>query len=583
MVKKQKKMRKQSIIQLLLSLLVIILINIISYFLFTRFDLTTEKRYTLSKETKNYLKKIDDFVYFKVYLDGDFPAGFKRLKSETKEMLDEFRAYNPNIQYKFINPSDGADKNQIKNLQSQLLQKGLQPFYIKQKTETGTSQQIIFPGALVSYRDKEIPMQLLMNQRIGSSSESVLNYSIQNLEYNIVNTLRKLIVTIKPRIGFLEGHGELSNERLNDIIVSLRDYYDVDRVIIDGKINSLFTRINANKTQLVNKYAVLVIAKPDSAFEEKDKYFIDQHIMHGGKVLWLIDPVYASMDSLRKAPGATIGFPRDLNLNDMLFKYGVRINSKLLLDLTSLPIPIVTGQSGGKPQMEMVPWFYFPIIFPKSNHPIVKNLNGIVTEFCSTIDTVGSKGIKKTILLYSSDQSRTLNTPTTISIDIMYHKVDERLYQQSALPVAVLLEGEFSSDFNGRLPMSIASDKESFDFKDKSPQNKMIVISDGDVIKNQMDNNGSSLPLGYDKYTNQTYGNKDFIMNCIDYLTDESGIFQVRSREIKIRLLDDKYIKHNKIKLQLLNILGPVLLIILFAVLILIFKRMKFARSVIKK
>ena len=468
-------------------------------------------------------------------------------------------------------------------MQSQLLQKGLQPFYIKQKTETGTSQQIIFPGALVSYRDKEIPMQLLMNQRIGSSSESVLNYSIQNLEYNIVNTLRKLIVTIKPRIGFLEGHGELSNERLNDIIVSLRDYYDVDRVIIDGKINSLFTRINANKTQLVNKYAVLVIAKPDSAFEEKDKYFIDQHIMHGGKVLWLIDPVYASMDSLRKAPGATIGFPRDLNLNDMLFKYGVRINSKLLLDLSSLPIPIVTGQSGGKPQMEMVPWFYFPIIFPKSNHPIVKNLNGIVTEFCSTIDTVGSKGIKKTILLYSSDQSRTLNTPTTISIDIMYHKVDERLYQQSALPVAVLLEGEFSSDFNGRLPMSIASDKESFDFKDKSPQNKMIVISDGDVIKNQMDNNGSSLPLGYDKYTNQTYGNKDFIMNCIDYLTDESGIFQVRSREIKIRLLDDKYIKHNKIKLQLLNILGPVLLIILFAVLILIFKRMKFARSVIKK
>lgn len=578
-MKKQRKIRKQNIIQLLLSLVAILLLNIISHFLFTRFDLTTEKRYTLSKETKSYIKKIDDFVYFKVYLDGDFPAGFKRLRSETKEMLDEFRAYNQNIQYKFIDPTEGADKGQIKNLQTQLVQKGLQPFYIKQKTKDGASQQIIFPGALVSYRDKEIPMQLLMNQRLGSSSESVLNYSIQNLEYNIVNTLRKLVVAVKPRIGILEGHGELSNERLNDIIVSLRDYYDVDRVAVDGRINSLFSRVASSKSQLVNKYSVLIIAKPDSAFEEKDKYFIDQHIMHGGKVLWLIDPVYATMDSLKKAPGTTIGFPLDLNLNDMLFKYGVRINSNLLLDMSSLPIPLVTGQTGGKPQMELVPWFYFPLIFPKSEHPIVKNLNGIVTEFCSTMDTVGGKGIKKTVLLYSSNQSRTLNAPTRISIDIMYQRVDERLYHESSLPVAVLLEGEFGSVYNGRLPMAIASDKESFDFRDKSPSNKMIVISDGDVIKNQLDNTGNSLPLGYDKYTAQTYGNKDFIMNCIDYLTDDSGIFQVRSREIQVRLLDKSYVDHNKLKIQLINILGSLSVVLLLALILLVLRRFKYSTS----
>jgi ABC-2 type transport system permease protein len=579
MKKKQKKIKRSNLIQLGFGLIIILLINIISYYVFTRFDLTTEKRYTLSKATKTYLKSVDDVIYFKVYLEGDFPAGFKRLRMETKEMLDEFRAYNDNIQYKFINPSEGSDKKKINDVQQLLMQKGLQPTNIKVKTADGSSEQMIFPGAVVTYRNKELPLQLLVSQ-IGLPSEQVLNNSIQNLEYNLINTIRKLIVINKPRVLFLDGQAELNNYRLGDIMNSLKDYYDVDRIKIDGKINSLMVRLNAKEKPLVNKYTVMVIAKPDSAFLEKDKYFIDQFVMHGGKILWLIDPVYANMDSLRKAPGESIGFSRDLNLDDMFFKYGVRINTDLVLDLTALPIPMITGQSGGKPQIELMPWYYFPMIIPESKHPIVRNLNAITMEFASTIDTVGGKGIKKTILLTTSDYSRSVNTPTRISLDIMFRKVDERLYNMPKLPVAVLLEGQFQSVFQNRIPRSMINDKESFDYKDISAPNKMIVVSDGDVIKNQLNSKtGNPYPLGYDQYTNQTFGNKDFILNCIDYLADESGILMVRSRELKIRMLDKTKISKSKLSIQLVNTILPVILILIYGLIQLMIRKFKYTKK----
>ncbi|MEI6852990.1 MAG: gliding motility-associated ABC transporter substrate-binding protein GldG [Bacteroidota bacterium] len=579
MEKKQKKIKKNNLVQLGFGLVIILLLNIISYYVFTRFDLTTEKRYTLSKATKTYLKNVDDVVYFKIYLDGDFPAGFKRLRMETKEMLDEFRAYNDNIQYKFINPAEGEDKKKIKDIQTQLMQKGIMPTNLKVKTADGSSQQLIFPGGLVTYKNKELPIQLLTSQ-IGLPSEQVLNNSIQNLEYNLINTIRKLIVKNKPRIVFLEGQSELNNYRLGDIMNSLKDYYDVDRVKIDGKINSLMVRLDGAKKPLVNKYAVMVIAKPDSAFQEKDKYFIDQFVMHGGKVLWLIDPVVASMDSLRKAPGETIGFGRDLNLDDMLFKYGTRINTNLILDITSLPIPMITGESGGKPQIDLLPWYYFPMIIPESKHPIVRNLNAITMEFASTLDTVGGKGIKKTILLTTSQYSRAVNTPTRISLDIMFKKVDERLYNMPNLPVAVLLEGNFQSVFQNRIPRSMIEDQQSFDYKEVSTPNKMIVVSDGDVISSQIDNKtGNPFPLGYDQYTNQTFGNKDFIMNCIDYLVDESGILTVRSRELKIRMLDKSKIAKSKLSIQLINTILPVILILIYGLIQMMIRRYKYTKK----
>lgn len=579
MEKKQKKIKRNNIIQLLLSLSILVLLNIVFYFVFFRFDLTNEKRYTLSKATKSYLKNLDDVVYFKIYLEGDFPAGFKRLRMETKEMLDEFRAYNDNIQYKFINPSEGSDKKKIADIQKQLVEKGLQPTYIQIKNAAGNTQQIIFPGALVSYKNKELPLQLLVN-RIGIPSDYVINNSVQNLEYNLVNVIRKLAIKTKPRVAFLEGNGELNNYRLADIMYSLNEYYDVERIDIKGKINSLMVRIESKEKPLLKKYSALVIAKPDSALNEKDKFFIDHYIMHGGRVLWLIDPVYASMDSLRKAPGETIGYPRDLNIDDMLFKYGVRINSNTLLDLNSMTIPLVTGQSGGQPQIEMMPWYYFPLIIPSSQHPIVKNLNAISMEFASSIDTIGSKGIRKTVLLNTSKYSRAVNAPSRISLEIMYQKQDERLYNMPYLPVAVLLEGKFESVFKNRVPISITSDKQSFDYKDMSPDNKMIVISDGDIIKNQLDTKGNPFPLGYDQYTNQTYGNKDFILNCIDYLVDDSGILAVRTRDLKIRMLDKGKITKNKTQIQLLNLLLPVILLFIYGFIQLLFRKNKYTRKV---
>jgi len=579
MSKRKNKIKKNNLVQLLLSLLILLFINIISYYVFTRIDLTSEKRYTLSASTKKYLKQIDDVMYFQVYLEGEFPAGFKRLRSETKEMLDEFRAYNDNIQYTFINPSEGEDKKKIQNTYQQLVNKGIQPTNIKVKTTDGSSQQWIFPGALVTYRQKEVPVQLFTNQ-LGTPSDQVLNNSVQNLEYNLISAIRKLLVKNKPRVAFTRGHGELGLDRLADIIYSLSDYYAVDTVNIGGKINSLMVRGTKEKP-LLNKYSALIIAKPDSAFNEKDKYFIDQFVMHGGRILWLLDPVIVSMDSLQKS-NETLAFAIDRNLDDMLFKYGVRINTNLLLDMNALPIPAVTGQYGGQPKVELMPWYYFPVIMPSVKHPIVTNLNAIKMEFASTIDTVGGKGIKKTVLLTSSKYSKVVNTPARISLDLLQSVPDERDYNKSYLPVAVLLEGSFQSVYVNRLPPEMISDVRSFDFKEKSPETKMIVISDGDVIKNQLDKKtGNPYPLGFDQYTGETFGNKDFILNCIDYMCDDSGIISVRSREVKMRLLDPKKLKNagTKLSMQLINTIGPVLLILIFGMIQLIVRKYRFTRK----
>ncbi|HOV11028.1 MAG TPA: gliding motility-associated ABC transporter substrate-binding protein GldG, partial [Bacteroidales bacterium] len=353
-----------------------------------------------------------------------------------------------------------------------------------------------------------------------------------------------------------------------------------DTVNINGKINSLMVRGTKEKP-LLNKYRALIIAQPDSAFNEKDKYFIDQFVMHGGRVLWLLDPVFANMDSLQRT-NQTIGIAIDRNLDDMLFNYGVRINTNLLLDMNALPIPAVTGQYGGQPKVELLPWYYFPVIIPSSKHPIVSNLNAIKMEFVSTIDTVGGKGIKKTVLLSSSKYSNVVNTPARISLDLLQSVPDERRYNKSNLSVAVLLEGSFKSVYLNRISPELVSDVASFDYKEKSPETKMIVVSDGDVIKNQVDKKTKNpYPLGYDQYTGETFGNKEFIMNCVDYLCDDSGIISVRSREVKMRLLDPKKINNSgtKLSMQLINTVGPVLLVLLFGLIQLIVRKFRYTKN----
>ena len=561
---KQRNMKRNSLVQLLLGVVIIILANIIGSFVFTRFDLTSEKRFSLSPATKELLKEIDDIVYFRVYLEGDFPAGFKRLRNSTKEMLDEFRAYNKNIQYEFINPSLSNDEKERNDTYQLLSEKGLNPTDLQVSTKAGKEQQVIFPGAIVNYKSNELAVDLL-NSQIGVSPEEVLNNSIQALEFRLASAIRDLTVVMKPRVAFIRGHGELGNRDIYDIAQTLSKQYTVSIVSIGGQIGSLTGRdsVSADKTRIVNKFDAIIIAKPDSAFSEKDKFIIDQFIMRGGKVLWLIDPVFASMDSLQNAT-TTIGMAMDLNLDDMLFRYGVRINPNLVMDLNAMPIPLKTGQVASQPKIDFFPWFYFPVITPTENHPIVNNLNAIKTEFVSSIDTIRAQGIKKTILLKTSPYSRTVNTPALITLEILEKEPDERAYIGPPQVVAVLLEGEFRSDFENRIPPEI-TDSKDIGFVPLSKPTRMIVVSDGDVIKNQLHySKGYPLPLGYDQYTGETFGNKDFILNSLDYLMDESGLISIRSRELKLRMLDMTRVNNNKFIWQAFNIFFPVLLVLIF-------------------
>lgn len=549
------KNKKRDLIALGLAIIILILVNVVGSFIFHRFDLTSEKRYTLSDATKKLLGNLDDVVYVKVYLDGDFPAGFKQLRNETKEMLDEFRVYsNDNIEYEFIDPSENTDKVQQKEVFKQLANKGLQPFNVQNKTETGTSEQIIWPGAIVSYKGHECPWLLLKTQQ-AMSAEAQLNNSVQALEYEFASCIRNLTVHIKPTIGFIDGQGELDTLGTWDIAHALNEFYVTKRVTINEQLHAL------------DGLKAIVIAKPDSAFSEKDKFIIDQYVMKGGKVVWAIDPLNTNLDTLIRKSW-TIAIPRDLKLDDMLFKYGVRLNSNMVLDLQSAPIYINKALRGQPPRIEPMPWIFSPLITPSAKHPISKNLDVVKLEYAASIDTVSAKGIKKTILLQSSRYSKILNAPVRVFLSAGLQQPDERQFTDSYQPVAVLLEGEFESVFKNRIPPKISNDS-SIGYKPNGVNTKMIVISDGDILHNEvMYSSRKPVPLGYDRMTNQTFGNKNFMLNCINYLCDDSGLISVRARELTLRLLDKKKVKNEGTKWKWINTLLPLLSIGLIGMLI---------------
>jgi len=559
--------RRQNIIFMLSSVLVIMAINMISSRFFVRLDLTAERRFTLTQATRDMLRELDDIVYFRVYLEGDFPVGFTRLRNQTREMLDEFRAHNHNVQYDFINPTVEGDRELTDENYSMLIGKGLEPTQLKVQTEDGASQQIIFPGVIVSYRGREIAVSLLQEQ-LGMSSEHALNHSAQMLEYNLAFAIQTLTAEERPVVAFLEGHSALQPPDVADITYEMGRFYEVRRLSINSNLNAL------------DEVTTLVVAKPVKQFTEEDKFVIDQFIMRGGSVLWLIDPVFASMDSLRVAP-ETIGMAWPINLDDMLFRYGVRLNANLITDLQCLPIPMTTGFIGDRPQISMVPWYFFPLVRPASDHPVVKNLNPIKTEFVSSLDTISSPGIQKSILLATSQHTRVLNTPARISFDIMQSPPDERQYRDGQQAVAVLLEGRFESVFRHRRVPLQGGLPAGYTPIDKGEHSRMIVVSDGDIIRNQFDSRGMPLPLGFDRHLNQTFGNSDFIINAINFLTDDTGLIEARSREVRLRLLDSSRINNDRAMLQFLNVLLPLLFIFVFAILRFIWRKRKYNQKVV--
>jgi ABC-2 type transport system permease protein len=566
MVKLKAHSRYSGIFFLVIVFMIIVVANILGSYFFTRFDLTSEKRYSLSPATLKLLKSSDDVYFFRIYLEGDFPGGYKRLRDELQIMLDEFRAYaGDNIQYRFINPNEEKDPAKKKELYMQLIKDGLQPSNITQQIGDGEKQQIVFPGAFVSYKGRTLALNLLKN-RFGSAPEEMLNNSIENLEYEISFILHKLKSGFAEKVGFLEGHGELSALQVQDFENALKESYATERVRIGGKLEAL------------KDFQALVIAKPDSAFSEKDKFVIDQFIMRGGKVLWLIDPVFASMDSLSSST-ETMGIAMDLNLEDMLFRYGVRLNTNLVMDIQAAPIPVVTGYTGNQPRQTLLPWFYFPLASAYSEHPVVKNLDAVRLELCSGIDTVGARGIRKTILLSSGRYTRIQNTPAKIDLRMVRKKPMPEEFNQSYEPLAVLLEGNFESVFKNRIPPQISESPE-IAFKDKSNRGAMIVVSDGDVIKNQIQkSSGRVYPLGYDRYSQQTFGNKNFLLNCMNYLLDEEGLLELRTREVKLRLLDKTRSAEERSYWQVFNSVIPVLLVVILGLVTGSIRKRKFAKQ----
>ncbi|MBP6730533.1 MAG: gliding motility-associated ABC transporter substrate-binding protein GldG [Chitinophagales bacterium] len=547
--------RRDALILMALVFIILLLANVVSRYFYFRLDLTAEKRYSISKPSKVLVKNLKDVVTVKVYLDGDLNAGFTRLKESTRNLLNEMRAYGgKNIEFEFIDPMAIQNLDERKALMTDLMQRGLSPTNLTTKSKTDSKQQLIFPGAIVTYAGREMPVQLLENQ-IGFSPQQILNNSEVLLEYKFANAIKKLAQYRAPRIAFLQGNEELNNLETADI-----------RQTLEG-LSYQVKDLDLHSNYHIANFDVIVIAKPRTAFEEQDLYKIDQFIMRGGKALWLVDGTNATMDSLKKNPQGQFVQANDFNLDNMLFKYGVRINSDVVQDINlNNPIPLIVGQMGNAPQTEMFPWYYFPLLVSDNNHAIIRNLDPVASFFASTIDTIQNRGVNKTILLHTTENAKAQLAPTRVHFGILQGKPNPSYYNQPKLPVAVLLEGEFESAFTNRLPPET---KAAFDTVaelkpvDKSAKSKMIVIADGDIIRSEVRNDSSAYPLGYYMYTKQQFANKDFILNCIEYLIDDSGILETRNKEVKLRLLNKMKAEDEKLKWQLINIALPILLVIL--------------------
>ncbi len=568
-----KRSRKADFIQFGLIAAIIVVFNLIGSFTFSRIDLTSEKRYSLSEATINLIDRIEDPMLFKIYLKGEYPADLQRLQRETQQMLDEFRAYNRLIEYEFINPSEEDNPEQFSQL---LQQRGVMPTTIDVRTDDGRSQKSIYPGGIVAYQDRETAVNLLQSI-INRSAQDQVNISIQNLEYNLANTLRRLIIQEKPLIGFTTGHGEWERKYVASISAELAGTYRLDRFNIREFAIDTITGQPSLQSQLrkINSYDLLVIARPTEAFNELDKFLIDQYVMNGGKIMWLVDPVYANMDSLSQA-SEFLAFPQmeQLNIDDMLFKYGVRLNNVLLQDFNC---------AGVNDRREVNDWPYYPVMLDLIDHPITKNLNGVKLEFASTIDTIFTPTVKKTPLLVSSQYSREQQMPGIVSLRYLYREKYPEEFHQQFLTTAVLLEGKFESIYRNRLvPQNLEA--QGISLRDTSRWTQQIVIADADVIKNQLNlvnpniERGTPLPLGYDQFLFGTqFGNDDFILNAIDYMLDESGLTTVRTKEFKIRLLDMPRIQEHRLFWLLLNSAVPIGFVLLFGLLYTLNRKRKHA------
>ncbi|MBU2904350.1 gliding motility-associated ABC transporter substrate-binding protein GldG [Arenibacter algicola] len=543
---------KKSLLSIIRAVLLLLVVNILASFFYARIDLTEDGRYTLSKAALNSVGVFSAPVIIDILLDGNLPPEFIKLRVETRQLLEEFASENNNIKFNFVNPLEGA--SQIEGVITDLQALGLTPTNVTVEQNGKVSQEIIFPWAMVNYNNSTVKVPLLKN-KLGATTEERVNNSVQHLEYAFADAFTKLNIKEKKKIAIIKGNGELGDIYMADYLTTIKDYYNIGAITLDS--------VSTNPKKVLEQlkgFDLALIAKPTEAFTDEEKFILDQYITGGGKSLWLIDQVAMELDSLFNEEGTAMALPRNLNLNDFFFKYGVRLNTDLVNDLYFTQIVLATGE-GNSSQYNPVPWYYNPMVFSKNDHPINNNLEAVRFQFTGSLDTLGSD-YKKQILLSSSPLSKTEGVPKPIQLDIINTPPDKDLYNDGNKILGVLVEGAFKSSFLNRVkPLKL--DK----IVDQGPENKMIVLSDGDLIRNQV-RNGRPLELGYDKWTNNFFGNKEFLINCLNYLLDDTGLINIRNKKVTIPFLDAEKINDQKTKWQLINIGLPLCLTFIFGFLI---------------
>jgi ABC-2 type transport system permease protein len=563
------KMKMKQFFKIYLIPIILITSIFTSFFLNYRIDLTADKRFSISEQTKQLLAKTNEKVNATIYLHGDLNAGFTGLKKSTVALLEEMSVYSKGITISYQNPSEAESEQERQKNYDELQALGMKPFVVFERDKGGKSvRKIIFPWLKLRYADRVVYVNLLKNIR-GLSGEENLNISNENLEFEIADGLRRLLNTKVERIAFIEGHGEADEAETFDISKTLSRYFQIDR----GKIT--------NDATILGNYKAIIIADPQNAFTEAEKFVIDQYIMNGGSVLWLVEGVKLNRQEL-SVTGISPAIAADYNLNDMLFKYGVRINPVLVQDLQCVSVLVNVAPQGQNPQFEPFPWYFSPMLTLHPQHPVTKNITAVKADFASVIDLVGENdALRKNVLLATSANTKLTNVPTTIDVASANESTDKSLFNASYLPVAVLVEGNFQSVFTNRImPPEIVR---SFPFMQKSLYTRQIFIADGDIIRNEttgLASDSTTLPLGFDRYTGLQYGNSDFLKNAILYLTDETGWMQLRAKTIQLRLLNKESVNKNKTILQIINVLLPVLLVFFAGFVYNYFRKRKYTNKI---
>lgn len=543
--------RNKNLKSLLFTFAILLLVNAIGSQFFTRFDLTQDHRYTLSKTSLSILKEVKEPLIVDVFLQGQFPGEFKKLQTETQQILEEFKAYNRNITFQFVNPIENEEERDT--IIRSFLERGLTPVNVTVEDKGKQTQEVVFPWAIATYNGKSTKIPLLKNIMGASTAEKVVS-SVQHLEYAFSNAFNTIAKAKAKKVAVIKGNGEMHDLLMADFIKQVRGNYYIGTFTLD----SVAKKPNESLDYL-KKYDLAIIAKPRERFSDEEKLVMDQFIMNGGKTLWLIDAVNIEMDSLYNEAGATLAFPFDLNLNDQFFKYGFRINPTLVKDVMASPIALATGERGSATQYTQYPWFYSPLVYPSTKNPITTNVDAVKFEFTNGIEVL-KNNVKKTVLLRSSPYSKLVGTPVEINLNMVTERPDQAEFQNKGnIPLAVLLEGKFNSVYKNRV-LPFPEKK----FIAEGAKNKMIVIADGDIIRNQLDKNFQPLELGYDKWTNKLYGNKEFLMNCVNYLLDDTGLINIRSKEVNLPLLDKEKVYENYTMIQGITVGLPIAILTFF-------------------